>query len=388
MREALKHNCEIEPPPSLFSEIITNFMSYFQLEYFHKNVADATLAKIALFNPSCNFHFPQFQLWPEFELNRVKEAKQAFANIIQGLSVKASKFQMELILIRIAKAILNFMTDYKVNESMKKIVFPKIFSIGYFIAKMEFSMVYPIKNVNWKERESKIRLTLPSWRKLNSPPPTKAYNNYAYDISRKIAKGEVNFSGESVELEYSTFLGQNKGQPSRTITNSHSIPNRRDKQHSNLNTSYRQHSNRVATQDRGNYHNNNHRYVPHRGNNYRKGPSRAPGGNPMRNRPLTNDIHTSNHLQNRGYRNNYSKWGRNDFNTHFKGNNYRDDRFGRFKPYNNHSHFNSDTRQRDFNTRRRNYNITEHTGQNHPTREGVGFNAPPHNNFHDVLNIF
>ena len=75
MQNSLEFKPNFSLLQSVFKTLVLNFMSYFQLKYFHNNIENATANNIALLNPQGNLHIPQFSLVPESTLNLITETK-------------------------------------------------------------------------------------------------------------------------------------------------------------------------------------------------------------------------------------------------------------------------------------------------------------------------
>jgi len=196
-----------DPPDELLVQVTTNFMSYFQLSYFKNHVVNATKEGKTMFNPKCDFFVPQFPLLPEQTLNDFTKAKKALVFHYQDYAVQGATFTKELLLIRIIKAIKDFVISSSPDSTDSNPHIKLVFSKCYLKSKVEFAKKYKIKNIDWTQRDDKVRHTVPFWRKQTIQiPPTKAVNKYAEALSEEIRAGKASFESKELKHEYMNFF--------------------------------------------------------------------------------------------------------------------------------------------------------------------------------------
>jgi len=190
---------------------------------------------------------------------------------IQKTAFDGTRFQCELILSRIYLCILEFLQTIKGNKDEKNI-FMHILAISYFKGKVEFFKKYPMKNIDWTSRETKVRHVVPSWRQSDSDPAPPTHSHLAQAIMFRIDNGFESLEGTAVKVELKEAI-ENK--------NSMYVP---PKNHNRLNNSH---------QRNGSYSNNNNN---NRGrSNHSRGNSTHYRNNTNQNRITTHPFkgHTS-----------------------------------------------------------------------------------------------
>jgi hypothetical protein len=196
-----KPGCQF--PDKCTIELVTNFISYFQLNYFRHNVGSAIGSKTTLFNPKCNFHIPQFPLVPKKTLSKMHECKEQFVIFTQDHALQGSEFTRELLLIRNIHILGSFLNSQVANERDLHNHILHFFMISYLKARTEFSKVFNIKVIDWGNKEGKARLTEPAWRKVSpEEPPIKAHNKYASSLVQRIVSGQESFQVNDVRNAY------------------------------------------------------------------------------------------------------------------------------------------------------------------------------------------
>lgn len=207
MKNALEFETTFLLSPDHLKFAVMNFMSYFQVKYFHNNMEKSTANNKAVLNPQSNLHIPQFGLVPERTLNLLTETKKAFSIHTQAHVVEGSEFTLELLLLKITHRIISALPA-SLPDKMEH--FYAFYASAFFRAQMEFKSQYKCKMIDWSERSDKCRHIQPSWRKGSEQiPPVSGYIHCANKIINKIENNQVDFTGSKVKADYEDFL--NKG---------------------------------------------------------------------------------------------------------------------------------------------------------------------------------
>ena len=241
----LKPNMHIDD--HFYEFIIPAFMKYFSINYFQKNIMKATAASVSVLNPKIDLHIPDFALLPNKILCKITEAKAAVSIHIQNHCVDGTDFTKELRLVRIIYDIMTYISDSDAisTRDEKLATFMHIFAIGYFKSKMEFQKEYPIKLIDFSQRDSKVRHIMPGWRNFDPQnPPQSFYCKYAYRILQRIYNEQEVFEGTRVRTEYGQFLTDGREYIKKINSKLQNLPSRRQPD-PNLNTSLTFHNSKM-----------------------------------------------------------------------------------------------------------------------------------------------
>jgi len=197
----VKSDMNTNVPTEISINLIKNFMTVFQNNYFRNNVNDAITHEVHLSNPIVQFSVPDYQSLPLKTLEDVTGAKKMFMTLIQTIYSEGSKFNTEMKLLRNMKYIHDTLLNSNSQTDVTQI-FWNIYCIHFLKAKTEFMTRFKIKTFDWSRVKSKIKHIVPKWRRDDQPPPVEPFNYYANDIVKRIEEGEENFDGNAVASKY------------------------------------------------------------------------------------------------------------------------------------------------------------------------------------------
>jgi len=208
IQECLKYDSISPCADKTYDSIIHLFLLYFQVFYFNHNVMQATNNNVHMINPITNFWIPQFQLLPMSILSKFTEIKQSFAILMQSTAAQGTDFTCELLLLRIIDTIIQDLRSRSETSILTEVV-EYHFSIGYAKAKMEFKKNYGEKKIEWDKKSSKIRHSIPSWRKSSPNEQPKDLKSWmGRDISKRILEKKEKLHGVTVNQEFEKFLSE------------------------------------------------------------------------------------------------------------------------------------------------------------------------------------
>jgi hypothetical protein len=191
------------------TDSINDFGYYFQSRYFEFHVKEANNEAVALFNPKIYFNIPQFQLMPLKSLDFFNQSKETFVLAYQSEAVSGSEFAIQLRLLRIITRITNDITSeasrlvVDVEERKNTILYH--FSRLYTIARLAFIKKFKLKKINWSERTSKCRQTLPQWRKTDEDNPPKTNNNKFMAEACKQVQDNIEITGSQARENFQNW---------------------------------------------------------------------------------------------------------------------------------------------------------------------------------------
>ena len=210
-----------------------NWMTYMQSTYFTNNIRKATANDIGLFNPKYSFSIPSFNLLPSYFHENIHLLKKDFVNSVQLQAIIGSEFLRELMILRIYNSILEALhknTIVNGNQLNDLVLFYTYLS--HKCSQIEFMHKYNIKDINWAERTTKVKETLPGWRKNpNGSPPTIPINFYAKNLILNINRLDLDpnvlesrFQHQLSKIEELHAQKEAGNEPTISL-NSTSIPN-------------------------------------------------------------------------------------------------------------------------------------------------------------------
>lgn len=252
LEQWISHPTDMDITTDASIKLVKNFMSLFQSKYFQNNITAAQVNHAHVINPSVKMSVPNFQLLPDLFFKKIHTMKESFAMQYEGLAVEGSQFTSELLVLRNLNLIYTELTEKLDSESHIHPVVLKIFATHYLKSKMEFAQQFHIKNIDWKNRESKVNYMQPKWRKENQEPPTEAFNFYAKIITKRIEEGKEKFQASSVISEYKEFM--QKGESSLQKAKNRFSAQKQTSNHSQNPASNSQHKTTAA--------NSSHRNTP------------------------------------------------------------------------------------------------------------------------------
>jgi hypothetical protein len=188
-------------------------MFYFQSRYFKHNVEKAVEKEISLFNPACRFNIPQFAMLPLKTFEKMTDAKKSLTLSLQIDSLEGTQFANELRFLRIIHSISDFILSKSLEEETAEKNLKYFFGAFYIKCRTEFLKKYPVKNIDWDTKASKLIHTLPKWRKTDDPtPPSTNSNRYATDLINRVKSGKLKISGQEAKDEFENLAKVEKPQ--------------------------------------------------------------------------------------------------------------------------------------------------------------------------------
>lgn len=201
----IRINTELDK--ELVISLIKNFLSYFQIKYFQNNTVNATKNKVHMFNPKVDFWIPQFTLLPKDALDSLNNLKRAFAIQYQGCAINGTDFSTQLLLLRNLKLINDYIKTECPDEPLQFLQY--YMAVAFTKAKKEFIHEFKPKVIEWTEKPSRIRDTMPSWRKDSTkPPPNEPFNRFAGRIEKRILDDKESLSYYEIKKENDNFMKQ------------------------------------------------------------------------------------------------------------------------------------------------------------------------------------
>lgn len=181
-------------------QVINLLHTYFQELYFIQNVGKATEHEVTLFHPQTRFFIPNYTMMPSFYFEKVKDLKSDMVLAIQIEAIQAKIFNTEYNLFRIYDLISNDLGGD--NKSM----FDYVYTVCYETARKNFRKVFPMKKINWEEREGKVHGSLPKWRKEGKPTPKSTSNRYSAKLAAALEEGKIKLSAITINTEFESIF--------------------------------------------------------------------------------------------------------------------------------------------------------------------------------------
>jgi hypothetical protein len=238
LQKNLTFATDVSLPTEIYKEILNNYISSLQIRYFYNQTKDATASGVSLFNPSMNFYFPQFALYPSQVFKNITDIKQAFVIHIQKQAYDGSRFPFELLLLRNMKLIRNQLVQQQVPPDDLESVQKYFIAMTYLKAKMEIVREYNVKIIDWDSRNNKVKHTQPTWRtdSPNEVPETRP-NFYAENIKKRLDDGKEIMQGTKTADDFKEFIQASKSIIS-SAKNSKKPQNNKRKKNKNSNKNY------------------------------------------------------------------------------------------------------------------------------------------------------
>jgi len=274
---------------------MSNMFSYFEVCYFQNNLIKACEHDIALFSPTVGLHIPQFNVLAEFYFTRVTGIKQSMALQIQKITSETIKIQTELFFCRTLKAIIDDLSKkISTRDQIWEQHINHFLTVSYCKGKVEVFSVFPAKDIDWKTKQSKVRHTLPYWRKDNNGnTPEQTNNRFTQGIFRQIDQGILEFNGPSVQKGLHISKTQSKEPEIQFSKIGHINHNRKSETMGNQS---QRHSSHTKTKTSNKHHNAHHKTRRNHNTQHKSKPHQPPNQN-QNNSFKTNALASHNHSQ-------------------------------------------------------------------------------------------
>lgn len=183
-------------------ECLNNFFHYFQCRNFARNIKNATDNEVCVANPLYRLMIPQFQTLPLGAHKEFTLIKQNFGLAIQTAALQAIAFNIESYLLKIFNNIFSLVSQNAENPQKRDPDFKYFFLTLYTAARVEFHKTYTIKEIDWSQRVTKAKESLPKWRKESGPVPKTAPNRYAQTLIKKVQEGKKLINASTVLKDF------------------------------------------------------------------------------------------------------------------------------------------------------------------------------------------
>lgn len=206
-------------------ETIHLLTSYFQCCNFNNHTTGATENNVALFNPHNNFNIPMYDHLPQKFFTEMVNLKQEYAISLQQKSITANQFTKELLLLQAFNKIFD-LVKVRVDTRQLALDFSMFFYTTFYLAsKTNFAKKYKLRMINWNKRETKVRPSLPGWRKEEKELPAPRKNRYAINLENDIRKGRVTINANDCLKEYNSIRSGEKQPDNYQNPNNHNVFN-------------------------------------------------------------------------------------------------------------------------------------------------------------------